>query len=232
VIYWSDGKIRIPVGFRLWIPEEKTTAYKTKVDLAYELLTHNEMFCKSCRYVVFDAWYCTMKVLWLTSLMGLPCVSLLKTNRKVFFKGREISVRDVRARLCKVKISGFGKVLVYRDTSGKKAKYLMSTDTLLSGKEVKKRYASRWRGPACGREEIFRFMKQNLGLENCQCRKKTAVRNHVSLVLLGHYAMEVLSARMKLSAYGVSEGLVLAFWGHDRKIPALKVRRKFMKHAA
>lgn len=47
-LYWSDGTVRVPVGFRLWIPRKKTANYRTKVDLALDLITRNEEFCRTC----------------------------------------------------------------------------------------------------------------------------------------------------------------------------------------
>lgn len=227
VMYWSDDKIKIPVGFRLWIPEEKTKNYKTKVDLAIELLTHNDRFCKTCEYVTFDTWYCTNRVLRLLALMKLPCVSQLKTNRKIIFKGQQIKVSSFLCRFGQAELPGYGSVLLYRETSKHGTRYLISTDVHLTAKEVGKRYQSRWRI-----EECFRFMKQNLGLEACQCRRKTAVTNHISLVFLAHFTMEITANDMDLNTYGANLCIRNEFMGLNNKFPELMQRREFLKHVA
>ena len=198
-LYWTDGTLRIPVGFRLWIPREKTTNYRTKVDLALDLITNNDEFCKTCGYIAFDCWYCTNRILRICSTLGIHFAGQFKKNRIVVFKGRKTAISDLSCRFCQVELPGYGSVLAYRDGSHKAPRWLINSDAMCSAREVKKRYDNRWEI-----EEVFRFMKQNLGLEGCQCRRKTAVRNHVSLVFLAHFVMEILSARQSLNPYGCS----------------------------
>jgi len=166
-LYWTDGKIRIPMGFRIHVPIKKAVKYRTKIDIAIELIVSNEAFCKTCSYIAFDSWYCSKRILTLCSLMGLHCSSRLKKNRLVVFKGRKMAVSALPKRFCTVKLPGYGEVLVYRDYCTDSPRYLMSTEIFLSAKGMKKRYDNRWRI-----EESFRYMKQNLGLCSCQCRKK------------------------------------------------------------
>jgi len=226
-LYWSNGWIKIPVGFRLWLPREKTNHYRTKVDLAIELLTHNEDFCKSCQYVTFDSWYCTNRLLRICALMNLAFCSRLKKNRRVIFKKQEIPASSLPKGLHKVWLKGFGDVLVYCDTSGEQPRWLVSSDTLISAKEMKRRYDSRW-----VIEESHRFMKQRLGLCGCQCRRNTAIRNHISLVLLAHFCMEVLSARVLFGVYGMTHRFVKKFHGIDDDFPEINERKEFLQHVA
>jgi len=227
VMYWSDGKVKIPMGWRLWIPRKKTLRYRTKVDLAFELLADNDEFCKSCQYLTFDSWYCTDRLLRLSSLIGLACTSRLKKNRTIIFKGQEMAVRGLRGGMHQVELPDYGRVSVYCDNSEPQVKYLVCTDTTIPGMEVKKHYERRWRI-----EESFRYAKQELGLGCCQCRRNTAVRNHISLVLLSHFVMEVLSIRMKVGVYEVSRKFVFGFLGITDDFPDLRQRRAFIKHAA
>ena len=229
VLYWTDGNIRIPLDFRLWIPKKKTKHYRTKVDLAIELLTHNENFCKTCSYIAFDSWYCTESILKIASILGLSCSSRLKKNRKVLFQRRMIPITALPCRFHQVELPHFGNVLVYkvRLDDDHEDSYLMNTDVNLTAKGVKKRYRSRW-----GIEECFRYLKQNLGLGDCQCRKDAAVRNHISLVFLAHFAMEVLSSRLKKNVYETSSYLADKFFAFDEKPPKLKQRKAFLKLVA
>lgn len=223
-IYWSDGKIKIPVGFRIWFPREKTTNYRSKVDLAIDLLTRHHEFCKTCSYIAFDSWYCSKQMLRLCRTIGLHCCTRLKRSRMVVFKGRKIAVSALPGRRCEVWLPGYGTVLVYRDYSDKDSPYLMSTDTLLTVGEVKARYKSRWLI-----EESFRFMKENLGLEKCQCRKKTTVRNHVSLVFLAHFAMETLALRHNIRPCDCSMIILMDFFNLSKELPKLHERKDFLK---
>ena len=216
--------MRIPVGFRLWMPKNKTNYYKTKIDLAIELLTHNDKFCKSCSYITFDSWYCSDKILRLLSLMKLPCVSSLKKNRNIVFKGRECHISSFKAKSGQVNLPGFGSVLIYRDKREDGVRYLMSTNVNISAKEVEKRYISRW-----SIEENFRFMKGNLGLSGCQCRKNPAVENHISSIFLAHFVMEVFSAQTDMNVYGASLYMLNKFLGFRDEIPKLQERRELLQ---
>jgi hypothetical protein len=226
-LYWTDGNIRIPVGFRLWIPKKKTTNYRTKVDLAVELITSADEFSKTCQYIAFDSWYCTIKILRICSTLGINFATQFKKNRKVVFKGQKTSVSCLSCCFCKVELPGYGSVMVYRDGSNKNPRWLVNSDATSSARQVKTRYNSRWKI-----EEVFRFMKQNLGLEGCQCRRKTAVRNHVSIVFLAHFVMEIFSAQQSMKPYGCSVMILLDYFNLNRKLPNLHQRRDFMKSVA
>jgi len=226
-LYWTDGNLRIPVGFRLWVPRDKTTNYRTKVDLALDLITNSDEFCRSCSYIAFDSWYCTTRILRICSILGIHFASQFKKNRIVVFKGRKTYVSELRGRFCQVELPGFGSVLVYRDCSHKEPRWLINSDTSCNAKEVKKRYNNRWKI-----EEVFRYMKQNLGLAGCQCRKKTAVKNHIFLVFLAHFVMEIFSAQQSLNPYGCSMIIFMECFGLNKKLPELRQRKDFMRSVA
>lgn len=226
-LYWSDGTIRIPVGYRLWLPEGKAKHYRTKVELAIELLSDNEEFCQTCSYITFDTWYCALLILRICAHMGLRCNGQLRKNRWVIFKKRKIQVCSFSMGLHQVDLPGFGTILVYVDRFCHGVRYLMDTDTSLSPGEVKSRYNSRW-----AIEECFRFMKLRLGLTCCQCRIDVAQRNHISLVFLAHFVMEVLSVRLNMNVYKTSDHIVNLYYGIKDKPPKLRQRKAFLKLVA
>ncbi len=211
-LYWTDGKIKIPIGFRIHTPKKKTVNYRTKVELAIELLVSNEAFCKTCSYLAFDSWYCSKRIMTVCSLMGIHCSSQLKKNRLVVFNGRKMAVSVLPTRFCQVNLPGYGEVLVYRDYCTDSPRYLMSTETFLSAKGVKRKYDNRWRI-----EESFRYMKQNLGLCRCQCRKKSPVKAHISLVFLAHFTMEVMACRLGKNPYECSMIILCDYMNPGRK---------------
>jgi len=163
-------------------------------------------------------------------LNGISLTSIMLTK---FFVGWIEKHRKCAGWLClddtviEVELPGYGSVLVYRDGSHKVPRWLINSDAMCSAREVKKRYDNRWEI-----EEVFRFMKQNLGLEGCQCRRKTAVRNHISLVFLAHFVMEIFSARQSLNPYGCSMIIFMDYFGLNKKLPELHQRKVFMKSIA
>ena len=56
---WTDGQVRIPVGYRVW-----HKGGPSKVDLALELLSYarNRLKCKP-QFVLFDSWYPAQRLL-------------------------------------------------------------------------------------------------------------------------------------------------------------------------
>ncbi|MCD4784769.1 MAG: transposase [Candidatus Eremiobacteraeota bacterium] len=95
VLLWDNGNRKIPVSFLLWRTRSKTKHYKTKLDLARQLVCYNIKFCISCDYLVFDSWYCSKKFLSILKNLGIPCMSRLTRNRNVIFKGQKMKVTDL-----------------------------------------------------------------------------------------------------------------------------------------
>jgi SRSO17 transposase len=230
---WTDGQRSFPVGFRIWIPKKdkngkKRKNHKSKVDLARELIVDNIDFCRTCQYLAFDTWYCSKKFFNLMLGLKIHCISALKKNRKIIFKGREMKVSDLAVGFKGiVNLPGYGDVFIYCSRIGNSERCLVSTDKRLKYRQIRKRYKRRW--PI---EEFFRNIKQNLGLCNCQCRKNAAIVNHISMVFLAYVVLEILRFD-----YGVTHGkmkkmMIEKFIGQNEKIPQLSVRRGILKHVA
>lgn len=227
LLFWTDGKWRIPVGFRLWRPKSATRHYRTKLELARLLLCDNADFCQSCSYLAFDSWYCSKKFLRCVRDLKLQCVSRLPRNRNVIFNKRKMKVSDFgESGDTVVELPGFGPVLLCSTVVDSQMNYLISTQLDITGKEVIRRYRSRW--PI---EEHFRVLKQCLGLGHCQSRMNTAVVNHITSVFLAYLVLEILSKRWGLNHYDTKLRLQDQFWGRDTTRPALKERKKFLQNA-
>lgn len=57
VLLWSNGWIKVPAAFRLWIPKEKCETYHTKVEPAMDMTNFAHNFGLLTEYVSFDTWY-------------------------------------------------------------------------------------------------------------------------------------------------------------------------------
>jgi hypothetical protein len=84
LLVWTNGQVRIPLAFRIW---KKGDA--SKFDLALELLSYarNQLKVKP-RFVLFDAWYPSQKLLKRIRDYGWYFVCQLKKNRT--FEGRPL----------------------------------------------------------------------------------------------------------------------------------------------
>src|SRR5262249_49783277 len=86
----SWGPLRIPLGFRLWCPKEcaPKQQYRTKLQLAVELVAEALAARVGCHYVVFDSWYTARPLTSYLEKQGLISHGVLAANRQVVWQGR------------------------------------------------------------------------------------------------------------------------------------------------
>lgn len=86
LLIWTDGRVRVPLGVRLW-----RKGGRSKVELAAELLREAHRRGLSPEYVLFDSWYAASTLLHLLADLGWKYVARLKSNR--LFDGRPVRDR-------------------------------------------------------------------------------------------------------------------------------------------
>lgn len=176
MIAWSNGKITIPLAFKVY---QKKNG-KTKIDLAIELLEYAKKLKIKPKFVTFDSWYTAAKVFKKTEECKWIFVTQLKKNRKL----NGVPVRSIYSNPYWQKqgklVSGI-KVLVVRH--GKK--YFATNDLSLSKKELLSAYKQRWEI-----ETIFKALHSKLGLDKCQSRKLNSQQAHFHLCLMAYVALE------------------------------------------
>jgi DDE superfamily endonuclease len=172
LLIWTDGRVRIPLGMRLW---KKGGA--SKVELAAQLLREAERRGIRPECVLFDSWYAAASLLHLLQSLGWKYVARLKSNR--LFDG--LAVRDRWphrfgrgvGRSRKVK----HEVLVVKDGR----RYFVSNGVQLPSSELKRHYRLRQQI-----EEVFRLLKQEFGWGGARAQKARAQVAHLHL---GLYAL-------------------------------------------
>jgi len=196
VLFWSHGVLRVPVAFRLWRPRDRCApgAYRTKLDLAQEMVPEVLAWGLWPSYIVFDAWYNARRCTRFLDQHPLVWVSVLKANAPVRARRRSCSVGRFAANLAagtslrgfRVHLRGYGQVkrVVVRD--GDTGQYRVTNALRCSPAEVLRRKKSPWDA-----EQSFRDSRQLAGLEACQCRLPQAVERHVALMLLAFVALQV-----------------------------------------
>ena len=90
VLLASWGALRIPLGFRLWCPKECAAPqqYRTKLDLAVELVGEALASHVTCRSVTFDSWYTARPLTRYLDVQGLVWHGALAANHAVVWQGR------------------------------------------------------------------------------------------------------------------------------------------------
>ena len=78
LLIWTNGTIRIPVGFKLFLAQKGEAS---KIDLALELLEEARGMGLQPKYVLFDAWYSAQSILNWVDQAGWLYVTQLRKNR-------------------------------------------------------------------------------------------------------------------------------------------------------
>jgi len=206
VLLWCshDGGWRIPVAFRLWRPKRSCSKhrYRTKLQLAEQMLTEVMTARLPFQYLVFDTHYTAG---WFTKWLGRLGVcwqGTLHPRTTVVYRGQRRSVADLasslplkwrshlglRATALQVYAPSYGtlRLVVTRNRHGN-FEYLVSNDLTADLTTIVRRKRSRW-----SIETIFRDSKQYAGLGACQCWTDQAMVRHVALVLLTFVLLQLL----------------------------------------
>jgi len=177
VLAWSNGTVTIPIAFKIWKKKSK----KSKYDLALELLSYARNFLQlKPKYVTFDSWYSSKKILKRLNYYKWTFVSQIKKNRK--FNGTQLKLYKKNPYWMEQgHILGDIKILVVRN--GKK--YFITNDLDLSKKEILSLYRTRW-----SIENMFRMLYDKLGLEECQSISLHSQSAHIHLCLMSFVLLE------------------------------------------
>lgn len=193
LLIWTDGTIRIPLGFRLW-----RKGGPSKYELALELLSdaRNRLHCRPAS-VRFDSWYPSKKLLKRIRNYGWYFVCRIKKNR--CFNG--IAVRHHRRHPYWAEIGwlhGGIKVLVVRHG----AKYYATNRLTLTAAAVRRLY--RFRSQM---EEVIKVCKSQLGGTGCQVRSQEAQAHHLACCLVACCVLERERHDRSLSIYKLKQRL-------------------------
>jgi putative transposase len=172
VLIWSNGKINIPLGLKVYKPHQG----KTRIDLAIELLKIAKLLKIRPVYVVFDSWYASAKLMKTIRQYRWHFVTQMKSNRKL----NGIPLKEIQRNpywMMAGKISGGLRVLVVRN--GKK--YFAASNLALSKPELLADYQSRWEI-----ETVFRMLHSKLGIDQCESRRLIAQSAHFHLCLMAY----------------------------------------------
>jgi hypothetical protein len=237
VILWSNGHIRIPVAWAIWHKEKKyflgrtpkgqakykhtgvcllklnnqELPYKTKNQIAMELLEQILERGLKVKYIAFDSWYASRdNLISMTQnhfATPIECYSRLKSNRKIRYQGLDMPVKeidklfsiksfnhkhDAYIKAIDVFLTGYGDIkllLIRNDTHQEpgKTKYLFTTDHTASAPQILLRYRTRW-----AIETTFRDLKQELNIGSCQAISLDAQESHLALSIFAFVLLELL----------------------------------------
>jgi len=209
VLLWCRGWWRIPVAFRLWRPKQHCSPkqYRTKPELAWEMILEVYQEGLPIEYIVFDTFYTAG---WLTKKigrLGLIWQGVLHPRTTVVYQHRRWSVASLaeglkqkwRAHLGLQAASvvaylpkyGTLRLVVTRNRHGN-VEVLATNDLGSDLTTIVRRKRTRW-----SVETLFRDAKQFSGLGACQCRVDQAMVRHIALAFLAFVVLQRLRRHPK-----------------------------------
>jgi hypothetical protein len=218
---WTDGQVRIPVGYRVW-----QQGGLSKVDLALALLSdaRNRRKCQP-QFVLFDSWYPAQRLLNRLRDYGWDFVCQVKKKRR--FEGQPLC-RYLQQPYWQAvgQLSSGRKVFVVKY----RRKYYATNRLSVTAKEGRPHYKIRH-----AVEEVIRAVKSQLGLEACPAgyrrrgtevtRPQPQVQAHpVALCLVADLIVERERLDRQLTWYQCKRQLILT--GVQHSLPALEQVRK------
>lgn len=204
VLGWTNGRVFIPLTFRFWNPprsKEKGermafdgTPFKTKLELAAEMLVWARERGFTPRAVLFDAYYLAKPMLKFLKKAKWQWVSRVKSNRLLRI-GRDLiqlgrwkelarvnwAPQPTQSVRCELPEWGSVRVIAVQSPPQKEPRYLIGSNPEWGRGRIIQLYGYRW-----DIEVAFRNTKQLAGLNDCQCRSFRAQENHVALVFLSY----------------------------------------------
>ena len=195
LLIWTNGTIRIPVGFRVFLAQEGETS---KIELALEMLKEARKLGLEPKYVLFDAWYGAESILNYLEGAAWKFVTRLRKNRLL----NNVSVSSDR-RVYWVKVGRLQKMCSDVVVARHQKQYLVSNDVSLTRIALRALYRIRQNV-----EEAFRSLKQQLGWEGFRFRTLETLNTFLGLTLSGYAIIEVARSEVKLSFYKFRAGLI------------------------
>jgi SRSO17 transposase len=197
-----------PLDFRLYLKEDlcekKKFEFKTKIQLARELIEYALSLGLEIQGVLFDSWYAAKDLIGYLRDNSLWWVTRLKSDRNIKIRGEYVQIREFAATLPKVAfrgvrigkttyqvfskavdLKGVGKVRIVisydKEDFSEDPVYFATDQIRWEATRILKTYGNRSKI-----EAFFRDTKQNLGLEDYQLRDLRGIKRHWYLIFLAY----------------------------------------------
>ncbi|SRR6266568_244898 len=216
--HYVDTQVQYPLDCLLYVKEESIEnqdlirSFRSKVDLAKELVSTSEERGIPATVYVFDSWYFSKELTEHIESYDKDWIAVAKLNRIVLWNGNQVSLKEFvtktipRTAYQRMEVNGkifwyFTKTITLKSqgkvriiaTYEEKEGVLVKEPTVLvtnrrdwGAKKIMTTYAFRW-----NIETFFRDGKQSLGFGDYQLRSIEAVERHLCLVNLAYSLLEL-----------------------------------------
>lgn len=212
--------LSIPLDFKIYQTieycEEHEIQFKSKNELAFDLIKDLKLPETNRTYLLMDSWYSSSELIMNALGKGIHSIVPLKKNRNIYPEGIGIQLEKYENLIdesCLNLVTVKGKdYYIYRyegnlkgienavvlfsyqvegDTLSKPM-YILSTDISLSNGEIIRYYLNRW-----DIEVSFRYQKNSLGLTEYQMRSLKGIKRLWYIIYLAHNYLVLMKEKDK-----------------------------------
>jgi len=172
VVCWTNETITIPLCWKIW-----RQGGPTKVTLAKQLLVKiNDDWKINPEYVLFDSWYAATKLLNQIHRFHWLFICRIKKNRVInCCPINQDLIKDSDSLIGPITGLFKGRILRHE------GKYFLSNLVEITNEVMITTYGMRWKI-----EEVFRFLKNQVHLQECQARSRAAQQTHLGCCILAY----------------------------------------------
>ena len=212
--HYRYGNISFPYNFEFYLNEKEATKlktdFKTKVEIAQELIKQFEPFRNEKVYITMDSWYTSGKLIQCALARGYHVIGGVKMNRvfrlseygtkhklskyvsnlkNTSFEKMTLNDEAYLVRRKDVYMNGIGLVtiVITKRVKDRSIRCILSTDMNLSTESILKIYGYRW-----DIEVGYLYLKDRLGMGHYQMRRLKAIKKYCALVIVAYGLLEIL----------------------------------------
>ena len=201
-LHYADYKINYALDYRMYVPKSEP-GFKTKIELAMELMKESLQAGMPASTFVFDAWYMCDDIVKFIESIGRYYVGACRSNLQVMgregkyisldeyvkgidnFKEFEVNDENLLIHTRKLRFKSIGRARLIVSKKGKDV-ICIATNRNDHATKIIADYMLRWKI-----EDFYKDAKQHLGLEKCQLRSIEGIKRHWYLVLLAHSVLKL-----------------------------------------
>ena len=225
----ADSKLYWIVDYRIFDPDEDK---KSKITHVIDMLDGLQAKKLSFETVLMDSWYAAKIVMQHIEKLKKTYYCPMKKNRLVDDSEGVLAYRSIdslswsqyQAEHGKIiKINKFPqnhKVKLFRvPVSTNRTEWIVTNDLTQDSLQATQDVCRlRWKI-----EQFHRELKQNTGIEKCQCRKARAQRNHIGCAILVWIRMVALARKMGSNIYALKREMLGNYLRNELKSPSVKM---------
>ena len=191
VVCWTNGKVTIPVAWKIY----QKDSGKTKITLAQELIRYCLFTLRiKPKAWLFDSFYASEALLKYLINHDQLFFSQLPKNRKF----NQLSLSEMNKGRPYWQETGVIKGGIRVQVVKNRRKYYVTNSIGLERTEQLKTYKIRWQI-----EEVFRFVKHELGFEKCQSTSLVGQNTHFGTCFYLYATLQDIAEKTQMTDYAV-----------------------------